>query len=388
MNFDFRTVGRISFGYGKISDLGKEVKNFETKKVLLVSDKNLRSLGIVGKVENILRSENLEVVLYDNVSPEPELEIADSAAELGKKEKCDLVIGLGGGSVLDVAKAVAILITNQGKAEDYQGFGSKINIPGIKTILIPTTAGTGSEVTPTAVFINRKKKIKLGINSPYLFTNLALLDPELTLNLPREITASTGMDALTHAIESYVANRSSTISDMFALEAFELIWDNLPLAVENGKDRRARADLLLGSCLAGMAIANAGVGAAHALSYSLSVFFKIPHGLANGILIPYVMECNHKSKPEKFALLAKKMGISQENLNQEEIASLACRKVAELNRKIGIPKDLSKFNIPDSLIPELVENTFLLKPVIENNPRPFDEGMAREILEELISLHS
>jgi len=384
MKFDFQSAKRISFGYGKISDLGKEARNLVAKNVLLVSDKNLNRLGIIGKVKKILESENLKVVSYDEVNPEPELEIVDKCAELGKKENCNLVIGIGGGSVLDVAKATAILLTNEGKAEDYQGFGKKIKKPGVKTILIPTTAGTGSEVTPTAVFINRKKKIKLGINSPYLFADLALLDPELTLSLPKEITASTGMDALTHAIESYVANRSSPVSDMFALKAFELIWGNLPLAVENGQDIQVRANLLLGSCLAGIAITNAGVGAAHALSYPLSVFFKLPHGLANGIFIPYVMRYNYPSKPEKFAVLSRKMSIHEENLGEEEIASLAWEKVAELGKKIGIPKDLTKFNIPTFLIPELVENAFLLKPVIENNPCPFTQEIAREIFEELI----
>ncbi|HCJ66875.1 MAG TPA: alcohol dehydrogenase [Elusimicrobia bacterium] len=389
MEFNFHTVKRISFGYGKISNLGKEAKNFAAKTVLLVTDKNLKSLGLINRIETILKNENLKTILYDGVSSEPELEIADSCAQLGKKEKCDLIIGIGGGSVLDVAKAAAILITNEGKAEEYQGFGSKIKAPGVKTILVPTTAGTGSEVTPTAVFINRRKKIKLGINSSYLFTDLVLLDPELTLSLPKEITASTGMDALTHAIESYVAKRSSPISDMFALEAFELIWNNLPLAVKNGQDVQARTNLLLGSCLAGIAIANAGVGAAHALSYPLSVFFKIPHGLANGILIPYIMRYNYKNRPdrpEKFAHLAQKMSILEES--EEKAVSFVWERVVELNEKIGIPKDLSKFNIPESAIPGLVENTFLLKPVIENNPHPFDEKTAREILEELISAHS
>ncbi len=384
MKFDFQSAKRISFGLGKIKELGREVKNFGAEKILLVSDRNLKQVGIIDKVEKILRTENIESVLYDEVSPEPNSEIADECMELGKKENCDLVVGIGGGSVLDVAKAAAILIVNGGKTEEYQGFGSKIKIPGLKTILIPTTAGTGSEVTPTAVFINRKKKIKLGINSPYLFTDLALLDPELSLSLPREVTAYTGMDALTHAIESYVANRSSIISEMFALESFELIWNNLSLAVKNGQNIQARANLLLGSCLAGIAIANAGVGIAHALSYPLSVFLKLPHGLANGILIPYVMKYNYESKPKKFALLARKMGILEENLNEEQLASLSWGKVVLLNQEIGIPKDLSKFNIPDSLIPKLVEDTFLLKPVVENNPHPFSEIMAKEILEDLI----
>lgn len=381
--FDFCTAKHIHFGCGSINRLGKEAKNLDARKILLVYDKGLDNSGTQTKIVKVLKEENLEVTIYDDVVPEPELEVADNCAQVGKEAGCNFVIGLGGGSTLDTAKAAAILLTNKGTAKDFQG-SEKVKNPGLKTIMVPTTAGTGSETTPTAVFINRERSVKLGINSPYLFPDLALLDPELTLSLPPDITASTGMDALTHAVESYLAKRSSPFSEMFSLKALELIWENLAKAVRNGKDISARSGLLLGSCLAGVAIANAGVGAAHALSYPLSVFFGVPHGLANGVLVPWVMKVNCESQLEKFINMAKIFGVPTEKISLKEAAFSACEKVTQLTQEIGFPQDLKRFNIPLSAVPDLVSNTLLLTAVVENNPTPFDRDVASKLIEKLL----
>ncbi len=377
--FAFRVPTQIIFGCGCIEKLGKEVSIRGANKILLVCDSELSSLGVAKRLVNILGQEKKKVVLFDRTQSEPELEVADECAALGKSEACDFVVGVGGGSSLDIAKAAAILMTNEGSARDYQGSG-KVKNSGLKTIMIPSTAGTGSEVTPTAVFINKQAKIKLGINSPYLFPDLALLDPELTLTLSSGITAATGADALTHAIEAYTANQSSLISDMFALRAIELITQNLEFAVKNGSDLKVRGNMLLASCLAGIAIANAGVGASHAISYPLSVFYQVPHGVANGLLIPHVMKFNCETVTHKYANIAAKMGLPIKNLTLVETGYKVCEKVSELIKEVGIPQRLSSFGVSSSSIAELAHATMQLTPVVRNNPRTFTEEDAKLIL--------
>jgi alcohol dehydrogenase len=381
--FNFNAIPRIIFGVGSFQNLGKEAKSLGAKRILLVVDKKLCEMGLGKRAMEILEEEKTTAVLFEQGEIEPELEIADKCAQFGRDNACDFVIGIGGGSTLDTAKAAAILMTNPGSASEYQGV-DKVRNPGVKMIMIPTTAGTGSEVTPTAVFINREKGFKLGINSPYLFPALALLDPELTVSLPPHLTASTGMDALTHAIEAYVARGASPISDMFALKAMELIWENLPIAVKEGKNIAARSKMLLGSCLAGVAITNAGVGASHAVSYALSVFFKIPHGLANAMLIPHVMKYNLSSALDKFVTIARIIGVPVDKLTQEQAALAACEKVDELTMNIGIPRHLSSFGVTESSIAQLVSNAMLLTRVINNNPRVITEEDIKKLIREVL----
>jgi alcohol dehydrogenase len=381
--FKFSTIRQIIFGVGSFQKLGEEAKKLQARKILLVIDKKLCEMGLGEKALDILKVEKISAALFEQGKAEPELEAADTCTQFGKDNACDFVIGIGGGSTLDTAKAAAVLMTNEGRASEYQGF-DKVRNPGLKTIMIPTTAGTGSEVTPTAVFINREKGIKLGINSPYIFPTLALLDPELTVSLPPNLTASTGMDALTHAIESYVGKNASPITDMFALKALELIWESLSIAVKDGENIFARSKMLLGSCLAGVAITNAGTGASHAMSYALSVLRKVPHGVSNGILIPHVMEHNYSGALEKFAILAQKMGVSVDKLVPEKAALAGCAKVAELTQEIGIPKHLKSFGITESMIPQLTSMSMQLTGAINNNPRLFTEKVVAQILRKIL----
>ena len=381
--FKLNAVPRIIFGAGSFKKLGEEAKKLQAKKVLLVVDKKLCEMGLGKKALDILRGEKISAALFEQGEAEPELETADKCTQFGKDNACDFVIGIGGGSTLDTAKAAAVLMTNQGRASEYQGF-DKVRNPGLKTVIVPTTAGTGSEVTPTAVFINREKGIKLGINSQYVIPTLALLDPELTVSLPPNLTASTGMDAMTHAIESYVGKNASPISDMFALKALELIWESLPTAVKDGKNISARSKMLLGSCLAGVAITNAGTGASHAMSYALSVLCKVPHGVSNSMLIPHVMEYSHKSAVEKFVILAQKMGVPVGKLAPEEAALAGCKKVAELTQHIGIPKHLKSFGVTESMLPQIVSMSMQLTGAINNNPGLFTEKAAMQILQKIL----
>jgi alcohol dehydrogenase len=289
------------------------------------------------KIVTILKEGEFPYILFNKVTPEPEPAWADEGADLARKEKCNLVVGVGGGSSMDVAKAVSILVTNNGKAVDYVGL-EKVTRPGLPTIMIPTTAGTGSEVTFTAVFTMRKTRSKGGINSRFLYPDLALLDPELTLTLPPDITAATGMDAFIHALEGFTSVQANPLSDTFAREAMTTIGNNVRLAVANGNNRPARRKMLMGSLLAGMTLASAGVGACHALAYPLGAFFDIPHGLANAVLLPHVMRYNIIGALARYAEVAEILGADTSEFTLREAADMAVDEISILLEDVGMLK--------------------------------------------------
>ncbi|MFO7965249.1 MAG: iron-containing alcohol dehydrogenase [Desulfobacterales bacterium] len=381
LHFEGRMVPRISFGCGNIQKLGTEVKMLNGSTVLLVADAALSGLGLTEKVRNIIESSGLQVIVFDQTEPEPTLETADACTRAGRDGHCDVVVGIGGGSTMDTAKAAGVLLTNEGPASDYQG-QNLVKRPGVPTIMIPTTAGTGSEVTGVAVFINRQKQLKLGINTPYVIPALALLDPELTVTLPPSITVSTGMDALTHAVESYISKSATPLSEMFSLKAVECIGKNLKKAVENGRDLGARSHMLFGSCLAGLAILNGGVCAAHAVSYPMSVFHKVPHGVGCGILLPRVVEQNRVHALEKIAKLWET--VSDEKLSSpDQAADRFIDFLYDITLSTGLDESLKKFNITGPEIENLAEKTMALTGVIANNPAPFTREDARKLLEKV-----
>lgn len=370
---------RIRFGVDSINDLPGLVKELGGSKVFLVLDPALVRTGLVERITAPLAGAGIPCELYDRVDPEPGLKLADNGAKLAKKAKCDCVVGAGGGSAMDVAKAVSILLTNGGKAEDYLGLG-KIAKPGVPKIMVPTTAGTGAEVTFTAVFINEKTKSKGGMNGDPLYPDAAILDPVLTLSMPPHVTATTGVDALTHALEAFVSTQSHAISDMYALEAIDLIANNLAMAYANGSNLEARSNMLLGSLLAGKALATAGVGLVHAMAYPLGGMFGIPHGLANAVLLPYVMAYNLIGNPGKFALLAEILGADVADKPVREAAEAAVETVYRLNQDIGIPSSLAELNIPAEKIPEMAKIALTVTRPVENNPR-------KPTLEEVIRVY-
>jgi alcohol dehydrogenase class IV len=367
--YSFRAAGEIVFGEGAIGGVGTIVKRYGGKRILLVVDPGFARGNSFGKVTDPLEKEGLSTVLFDAVEPEPRAVVADRCGELARKEKCDFVLGVGGGSAMDTAKAAAILATNEGRARDFQGL-NKVPRPGLPKGMVPTTAGTGSEVTFTAVFVNEEEKKKAGINSPFLYPEMSVLDPELTLGLPAAVTAATGMDALTHAIESFTSKAASPISEMFSVEAIRYIGRSLRQAVNDGSDLNARSNMLLGSLLAGLGLANAGVTAAHSLAYPLGGIFRVPHGVANAMLLPPVMEYNVFSSPKKFAQIAEAMGEKVEGLSEREAAILAVEGVKRLARDLAVPQHLSDLGIPQPAIPEMAEEAMKVTRPLENNPRP------------------
>ena len=370
---------QIQFGAGAIANLAATVKSFNGSNVLLVVDPGLLKAGLISPITAPLKKAKIPFTVYDKVDPEPGLKLADKGTKIAKKAKCDCVVGVGGGSSMDVAKAIAILITNGGKAVDYLGLGL-IKKPGVPKIMVPTSSGTGAEVTFTAVFINEKTGAKGGMNGDPLYPEATILDPELTISLPPHVTAFTGIDALTHALEAYTSTQAHTISEMYSLEAITLIADNLPAAYANGDNLEARSAMLMGSLLGGKALATAGVGLVHAMAYPMGGMFGIPHGLANAVLLPYVIDYNLIGDMEKFANLARILGQNTDDLTLRESASLCVDALFNLNDDVGIPATLKDLDIPFDAIPEMAKIALTVTRPVENNPR-------KPSLEEVISIY-
>ncbi|MBP1720757.1 MAG: alcohol dehydrogenase, class [Deltaproteobacteria bacterium] len=377
-NFSFTGAKKIVFGCASFEGLADHVKELGGRRPLIVLDKNLSKSSFRERAQAALAAGSLKAVFFDKVEPEPLLELADEGTEAARRGKCDIVVGIGGGSAMDVAKAVAALLPNKGRAIDFLGL-NKVPGPGIPTIMVPTTAGTGSEVTFTAVFLRKNLNKKEGMNSPYLYPTLALLDPTLTLSLPPQPTAATGIDALCHAVESYTSVNASPMSEMVSLEAIRLIAENLRTCVHNGQDLEARENMLLGSLYAGLGLANAGVGAAHSLSYPLGGKYGISHGVANTLMLPRVMDFNVPSAQEKFAVIAEIMGESTEGLPLREAAYLAVDAVESLIEDCGIFTTLRELGVPEEDFPELARIALTVVRPLENNPRKVTFEQAVEI---------
>lgn len=377
-NFQIKT--QVCFGRGAFGLLSDKVKEIGHERCLVVADPALEANGTLSRVQDDFRSRGIGGYFYTDIEAEPYLDSADQAADLGRGNDVGLVVGIGGGSAMDTAKAAAVLITNAGKAEDYVGL-NKLGTPGLPAIMVPTTAGTGSEVTFTAVFTNRHTKAKGGINSPYLYPDLAILDPELTVSLPADVTAYTGMDALAHAIESVTSKSSSVFTEALALTSVRLIMANLRRAVFHGNDIEARENMLMGSLLGGLGLADAGVGACHALAYPLGGSYRIPHGLANAVLLPHVMAFNVPAADQSLAMIARSMGEPVEGLPLRTAADAAVEAVRILCNDIGIPERLSDIGIPRADIPLLVEAALKVTRPVENNPRFLGQEEAVRIYE-------
>lgn len=379
--FSFTGAGKIVFGTGSFKKLAEHVQALQGRRPLIVLDKNLAAAGFSKTVADVLDGSGLKVSFFEEAEPEPRLELADEGARAAQRGKCDLVVGIGGGSAMDLAKAVAAVAGNKGKAADYLGL-NKVPGPGLPTIMVPTTAGTGSEVTFTAVFVRQNLQKKEGMNSPFLYPALALLDPELTLTLPAEPTATTGLDALCHAIESYTSIQASPMSEMVSLEAIRLISDNLRTCVHNGGNLEAREQMMLGSLYAGLGLANAGVTAVHSLSYPLGGKYGVPHGLANTLLLPHVMTFNLPGSIEKFAIIAEVMGEVVDDLPLREAAWQAVEAVNALIEDCGIYKTLADLDIPQEVFPELAKTAMTVVRPLQNNPRTLTLEDAIEIYED------
>ena len=366
----FATEGlkRMVFGQGSAARLGEELALIGAGKILLVLDPNLVDSPVIQPALDSLAAAGVDSVVFSEMTREPEPAEADAAAALGRGSGAQAVVGIGGGSALDLAKAAGVLITNPGPCTDYVGL-DKVKEPGLPVICLPTTAGTGSEATFTAVFTRRSDQFKGGINGRLLFPHAAILDPLLTVSCPAYITAITGMDALTHAMEAYTSRQAHALSDLNALAAIELIGKHLRPAVAHGENLAAREGMLLGSHLAGLALAQAGVGAVHAMAYPLGAFYDIPHGEANALLLPYVLRFNLMACLERFADMAYTLAELPEDLSTAEAAAACVEEVADLALEVGIPTSLRQLDIPEDAVPAMAEKAMTVAVPIANNPR-------------------
>jgi alcohol dehydrogenase class IV len=364
----FRTTKRILFGPGAVEKIGAEAQLLKSKKVLIITDPGVIQAGLLESVEKSLQSAGLTFAIFDGVEPDPRMEVVEKSVEKAKQEGTDLIIGFGGGSSLDIAKVTSILLTNPGKVDLFFGIDLVPN-PGIPMILVPTTAGTGSEVTPIAILSDTKEKLKKGIVTAHLFPEVAIVDPKLTTGLPPSVTAFTGMDALTHAIESYTSVNATDLTDLLAYRAMELCSKNLRVAYAHGENLIARSNMMEGSLLAGIAFANAGVGAVHAFAYPLGGEFHLPHGLTNTLMLPYIMRFNILGCPQKFAQMAKAFGERVDALSDLEAAEAAVRFVERLSDDLRVPRRLRDVKIPEGAVPGLAEAAMKVTRLLANNPR-------------------
>ncbi|MCB2227113.1 MAG: iron-containing alcohol dehydrogenase [Desulfarculaceae bacterium] len=379
----FRTTPRIVMGPGAVAGVGAEAKALGATRVLVVTDPGIMGAGLLDPVEASLKAEGLDYVLFSEVSPDPRHETVEACLGGLGGDKPDCVIGLGGGSPIDIAKTVAVMLRNAGDISDYCGVDLVPN-PGAPTIIIPTTAGTGSEVTPIAILSDEQEKLKKGVVSPHLMPRVALLDPELTVGLPPAITAATGMDALIHAIEAYTSVNATGMTDMLAARAIELISDNLRTAYARGSDLEARQAMMEGSLLAGIAFANAGVTAVHAFAYPIGAEFHIPHGIANTLMLAPVMRFNLVGNLLKFAEVAELMGQPVEGAALREAAEMAVDAVMELAEDLKVPQSLREYGIKEEDLPELAQGVMKVTRLLANNPRVMTAADAEEIYRQVL----
>ncbi|MCU0576494.1 MAG: iron-containing alcohol dehydrogenase, partial [Desulfobacterota bacterium] len=350
----FSTTPRIVMGPGSVKTIGTEVKSRGISRVLIVTDKGVISAGLMKPIEESFKTSRVKYDVFDKVEPDPRYEIVADCVETVRESKAQMLIGLGGGSPMDITKTAAVMLTNKGPIGAYFGIGL-IPKPGLPTILIPTTAGTGSEVTPIAILSDEGEKLKKGIVSPYLYPAIGILDPELTTGLPPHVTAATGMDALIHAIEAYTSINATTITDMYCIKAIELIYKNIRIAFAKGDNIDARTAMMEGALLAGIAFANAGVTAVHAFAYPIGAEFHIPHGVANTLMLPHVIRFNVLGNLEKFAQLAKPFGLSVEGLDNLAIVDKVIAAIDRLADDIRVPRHLADFGVKEKDIPMLAD---------------------------------
>jgi alcohol dehydrogenase len=365
---NFKMSDRILFGNGALAELPHWVRQLGGSNPLLVTDPGLVKAGMAARVLEVLAADGITAQLYDRVEPDPRIEVLYDCLAAAKAQGADLFIGLGGGSSLDIAKLTSVLMTNPGDVRDYVGTG-KVPSPGLPKILIPTTSGTGSEVTPIGVLSDQDEHLKKGVVSDYLYADVALIDPELTLGLPPSVTAYTGMDALTHAIEAYTNRYTQPFVDTFSLRAIELIGANLRRAVSCGEDPLARYNMALGSLYGGLSLGSVNTGAAHALAYPLGGTFNVPHGVANALLLPHVMRFNLITDLGRFARIAAALGRRVESLAERQAAEQAVEAVLELSSDIGIVSRLRDLNIHESAVDSLAEAAMNVTRLLNVNPR-------------------
>ena len=343
--FLFFMPTEIKYGAGKVETMATDLQIEDDlavrNSVMVFTDKAIVAAGLLEKVKRGLEDSPYEIkAVFDEIPSDSDAELIGRAAAIATEVEANLFIALGGGSVMDTAKAVSIMATHGGDIKDYEGL---FLVPGacVPIVAIPTTCGTGSEVSAVMVVKDNAEHRKISVVSPYVFPRMAILDPNIIATLPSKLIAYTGFDALTHAIESYVSMEQQPIAEALALRATEMIADNLETAVHDPSNDDARAKLLIAATMAGMAFTNVGVGAVHAIAHSIGAVYGVHHGLSNAIILPYVMEYNLESSPERFASIARAFGIFDKDADDEALGRAAIDRVKQMKQSVGIPENFS-----------------------------------------------
>ena len=382
----FNYPSKVVFGEGKAKELPHRILELGAKRPALITGPTMPKTQAFSQIKSLLEAAGIEPFLFNGVEPEPPIELLQEVSDLIKKERCDALIGLGGGSTMDFTKVLGVLAELEDVTLDQIVGINKIPRKGLPVILMPTTAGSGSEVSPVAIFTFKDENVKKGIVSPHLVCDVAIVDPVLTWELPRHITASTGMDALVHAIESFISINANPLSKELSLSATKKIYGFLKRAVHDGKDREARYNVALGSLLAGMAFSMAGTAAVHALAYPLGGEFHIPHGVANTVMLRHVLEYNMPGNEKLYREMAEAMTVVGGNGN------VSCQSdsvepfrvidfVIELAEAIDVPTQLRDLEIPKDAIPRMAEAAFREKRLLGNNPKRLSVDDIRIIYE-------
>lgn len=366
------------FGPGTIKAVGEEAKSLEMSHVLLVTDETLANVdgGPVDRVRKYLDEAGISYYLLDKVKPNPRVADCEEGADIYRKENCDGIISVGGGSVTDAAKAIGVAVTHEADLREIHGEDVINPLPPF--IAVNTTAGTGSEVATGIVLSDPDKKRKFSFSSHHNLPDVSFNDAELTLSLPPGTTAATGLDALTHAIESYVATNATPMTDAHALMAIKLIRNYLPKAYANGEDLEARHYMLYAQALASAGFTNSGLGAVHALSHQLGGFYDIAHGISNAVLLPVVMRYNLISHYEKYADIARYLGVNTAGKSKEEAADLAIKAVEHLNQSLNIPSSLKELDVDPNDFEAMAEAA-MKDQTYPTNPRKFSKEEIIEI---------
>ncbi len=380
----FNSAGQIVFGQHAAAQIGEVAANLRAQRALLVTDGALVAAGLVKPLQSSLETKGIKVTIFEGGEPEPSIRVALACYKAALQFQPDVLVGLGGGSNMDLAKIVAVLLTHRGHPRDYIGEG-KVPASILPVVAVPTTAGTGSEVSGASVLTDEERELKVGVLSNYLRPSVALVDPLLTVSCPSKVTADSGIDALTHAIEAFTAvdnpdfplpagefsmyQGRQPLGECLAEKAIQLISHHLDEAVHNGRNLVAREAMHLGSLLAGLAFSNIGVALVHALEYPVGGAVHCSHGAGNGLLLPYVMEFNKPARLEALGRVGDLMGAAVVGQTDEAAADAAIKAVRDLRRRIGIPDRLRDIGVDEGQLTGFAEAAFGIKRMLRVNPR-------------------
>ncbi len=385
-SYHFQTVKHVVHGPDSLDQLADKLALLDrpVRRIAFITQPVIEQMGVVARVVEALAKKDVQTLVVRDVQPEPTIEnvetvFRDQIAPFAP----DAVLSIGGGSVLDAAKLFAVRLTNEEPLRQWLGV-DLIKQPGVPLVLVPTTAGTGSEVTPNAIVTLPDEELKVGIVSRHLLPQLVILDAKLTVGLPKPITAATGMDAFIHALESYISTKANPISDMFAMESMRLIGANLVEAYQNGQSLPARQAMLIGSMYGGLALTAAGTAAVHALAYPLGGMFNITHGVANSMLLPHVMEFNLDAIVERLSQVAHALDIARHDDSDQVAAEKLLARLREWTAVLEIPQDLRSFGVSEEHLEPLAVAASKVKRLLGNNPKVLSHDDIKAIYKRLL----